>query len=142
MSVSVVDPIDGEVPVRVLVIDDQDSMRAIVRRLLKDIGIRQSAEAAHGEAALKLIGDLADRPFDLIITDLHMEPVDGLSLIRKLRRSKTLPTKDLPILVLTGDRDPMLKDAARQTGANGFMTKPITAQQLRMAVEKLVGFRW
>ncbi|RYD71591.1 MAG: response regulator, partial [Sphingobacteriales bacterium] len=67
----------------VLIVDDVRATRSIVRTLLRDMGITSIHEADDGEAALRV---LQTRRIELLITDLAMEPMDGLALIRKLRQ--------------------------------------------------------
>ena len=76
-----------EASIRVLVVDDQRTMRSIIRQLLGRVGISNVSEAEHGEQALAMMRDpLADTP-DAIICDLHMERMDGMAFCNKLRRN-------------------------------------------------------
>ncbi len=74
--------------IRVLVVDDQRTMRQIVRRLLSQIGVRDVDDAEDGEVALeKLRSPTADKP-DIVICDLHMDKMDGMDFCNHVRRDR------------------------------------------------------
>ncbi len=129
-----------ESTLQVLVIDDQQSMRSIMRDLLHQVGIRHVDEAEDGAVALDFLRDHVTPFPDLIICDLHMEHMDGLEFCTVVRRDKTLSNKGVPIIILTGDHDPLLHEVAEQVGAVSVVTKPITAEQLKELVSDKVGF--
>ena len=124
----------------VLVIDDQVSMRRIVRDLLKKSGISGITEASNGAIALARLSnpDLA-KP-DVIICDLHMEGMDGMAFCNVLRRKKSLGIEHIPVIILTGDSDPLLHEVAYQVGAMKVLTKPITALELADNLSTAIGF--
>jgi CheY-like chemotaxis protein len=126
---------------RALVVDDQATMRKIVRRLLRDIGIQNVAEAENGRAALAALLDRNVEYPDIIICDLHMEQMSGTEFIHKLRRAKEIRNRDVPVIVLTGEDDEMLLDVTRQVGANAVMKKPITVLELSHRIAAVVGYR-
>ncbi len=129
-----------DLPLRVLVIDDQQTMRSILRELLHQVGVTDVDEAADGEIALALISDPhADFP-DLIICDLHMDNMDGMQFCNAVRRSEKLHNSGVPIIILTGDRDKLLHEVARQVGAVSVVTKPVTAEDLKSLIQDKVGF--
>ena len=75
---------------RILVVDDQATMRKIVRRLLMQVGIENVDEAANGEEALaRLRNPRLDDP-DVIVSDLHMDGIDGLELCNTIRRDERI----------------------------------------------------
>ncbi len=117
----------------VFIVDDSP----IVRRLLKE-GIISSKlsyeEAANGEDALiKLKGGF--KP-DVIVTDLNMPKMDGLTLIKEIRK---LPaTRFVPIFVLTTEQTPEKKSEAKAAGATGWMTKPIGWDYLYKAIKQVI----
>lgn len=125
---------------RALIIDDQKSMRMIIRSMLNQIGIRDVGEAENGREGLAVLSDARLRDPDLIICDLHMREMDGLTFCNKVRRDESLRARHVPIIILTGDRDPLLHDVARQVGAVQVLTKPITAAQLADRIRAVVGF--
>ena len=129
-----------EASIRVLVIDDQRTMRSIIRQLLGSVGINNVAEAENGEQALLLVtAPTAETP-DVIICDLHMNRMDGLEFCNQLRRSEDARHRGIPILILTGDEDEMLHAVSRQVGAAKILMKPIAANDLLAEIRTVVGF--
>ncbi|HLB81399.1 MAG TPA: response regulator [Dongiaceae bacterium] len=126
---------------KVLVVDDQKTMRSILRRLLHEIGVNVVVEAQEGRQALDLLGRPEGQDVDLIITDLNMPGMDGLKFCNHVRRSETLRARHVPILVLTAEPDGLLIDVVRQVGAAEIVHKPISAPELRGCVERLVGIK-
>ena len=129
-----------ESKVRVLVIDDQKTMRSIMRNLLHQIGVQDVDTATDGEHALRRLRDRNCIFPDLILCDLHMERMDGLEFCNAVRRDDSLRNQHIPIIILTGDNNPMLHDVAQQVGAVSVVMKPITAKQLGILVADKVGF--
>ncbi len=129
-----------ELPLHILVIDDQRSMRSIMRELLHQIGVREIGTASDGEKGLEYLRrPMEDFP-DLIICDLHMENMDGMEFCNAVRRDEALRNKHVPIIILTGDRDKLLHEVAKQVGAVTVVTKPITAEELKAVISDKVGF--
>lgn len=125
---------------RALIIDDQTTMRRIVRTLLKQIGITSVIEAANGEEALKLVMRAGEVSPDFIICDLHMDGMDGLEFSNRLRLSKSEDIRHIPILMLSGDTDKMMHEITAQVGVKAFMKKPVSAPELQAHIAAAVGF--
>lgn len=118
---------------RILSVDDSPSMRQMVRLTLATAGYHVG-EAGNGAEGLAAAGRDA---FDLVITDLNMPVMDGLSFIRALR---TLPAyRGVPIIFLTTESDDARKREARQAGATGWITKPFQQDQLLAVAKKVLG---
>ncbi len=116
----------------VLVVDDKPLARQIICRWLKRAGA-QTFEAGNGEEAEAL---LKDGQFDLILTDIDMPVMDGLTLTQRVRARAR--TADVGILVVTGDlRHQRLLDALG-AGADDFITKPILGEVLLARVRSLI----
>ena len=98
---------------RILIVDDQRSMRGILRRLLNDIGVRDIIEGSSGEDALEKIQTANEKAPDLVICDLYMEHMDGLEFCNLVRRQKVEKLAGTPIIILTGERDKMMVDVAK-----------------------------
>ncbi|MBT3559124.1 MAG: response regulator [Rhodospirillales bacterium] len=120
----------------VLVVDDQETMRKIIRQLLKQAQIGNSFEAANGEEALKFIENIHEPNPDVVICDLHMDGMDGMEFVHRMRRKKN----QTPILILTGDEDKFLREVTEQAGATRILTKPISAGDLAKEISSAVGF--
>ena len=111
----------------VLVVDDNHHMRAIISAVLKGMGVRQVRECWDGAEALDA---LRKWPADVVITDFHMSPIDGLEFTRLVRNASDSPNPFLPIIMLTGYADRSLVMEARDAGVTEFIAKPLTAQAL------------
>jgi two-component system chemotaxis response regulator CheY len=109
-------------------------MRQMVEVTLMSAGYEVS-QAKDGREAL----DLAARGgiFDLVITDVNMPEMDGLTLVRELR---SLPAyKHTPLLVLTTEANAERKNEGRQAGATGWLVKPFNPDRLLATVAKVLG---
>lgn len=119
---------------RVLVVDDQQSMRLLVRGGLQQLGINEVNEAGDGEDGLrKLVAD----PVHLVIADFNMPKLDGLGLLRAVRTHP--PTSKIAYIMLTGRADKDLVQRAVQFGVNNYLVKPFTVAALREKIEAVFG---
>lgn len=119
---------------KVLVVDDQTSVRQMTRMTLEQIGVRYIHEAENGRTAM----DTASlQPLDLIISDFNMPEMDGLALLRAVRGHPA--ARKVPFILLTGRGDRELVVKAAQAGANNYLIKPFTADILRQKIEQVVG---
>lgn len=116
---------------KILVVDDNQHMRVLVGEILKAVGVRQIHEASDGAQGLQM---LRDHPVDIIITDLSMQPLDGIDFVRLLRRSPDSPNPMCPVIMITGHSTVSRVQDARNAGVNEFLAKPLTA---RGVVERL-----
>ncbi len=118
---------------KILAVDDSASMRQMVAFTLKSAGF-DVTDASDGVEALKIA---KTQSFDVVISDVNMPNMDGLSLCRELRQ---LPSfKFTPILMLTTESSPEKKQAGRSAGATGWIVKPFNPDQLLATVNKVVG---
>ncbi len=115
----------GIAGLRVLIVDDNQHMRAIVGAILHSVGVSRIREAADGSDALRL---LRDWPAEVAIIDYQMSPMDGLELTQRLRDPQTSPNRYLPIIMMTGFAERAKVVAARDAGVNEFLVKPLTAK--------------
>ena len=115
-----------------LVVDDSATMQEMVSFTLTRAGFAVT-KAGNGQEAL---GQLTGGRFDLIITDLNMPVMDGITFIKKLR---TLPSfKFTPVLMLTTEGGDERKQQGRAAGATGWLTKPFDPEKLLTIVKKVV----
>lgn len=117
----------------VLSVDDSASVRQMVKLTLGGAGynVVQAGDGAEGLAKAQ------EAPVDLVVTDLNMPVMNGLDLIRALRK---LPAyKGVPILFLTTESDAAMKAEAKSAGATGWITKPFQQEQLLNVVRKVIG---
>ena len=117
-----------------LVVDDQMTMRSLVRTSLQQLGVREIREAADGEIALR---DIISKPAHLIISDYNMPNLDGLGLLRAVRAHP--PTSKTAFIMLTGRADRELVQRAVQFGVNNYLVKPFTTAQLKEKLEGVFG---
>jgi two-component system chemotaxis response regulator CheY len=117
----------------ILTVDDSASMRQMVKLTLTGAGF-DVVEACDGADALAKAQGLGA---NLVLTDLNMPNMDGLGLIRELRK---LPSyKGVPILFLTTESDTGKKAEAKAAGATGWITKPFQQEELLAVVKKVLG---
>lgn len=111
----------------VLVVDDNQQMRFLLRCLLRAGGIVKITEA---ETATEALDAMRSTPVDLVILDWKMAPLDGLAFVRKVRWDHDSPNPYAPILMLTAHTEVSRVAAARDAGVTGFVKKPISARVL------------
>lgn len=118
----------------VMIVDDQLTIRTLVRNGLTHLGITNVREAADGEDALT---NLVARPAHLVIADYNMPKLDGLGLLRSIRAYE--PIKNMAFIMLTGSADAELVRKAAQYGVNNYLIKPFTVATLRKKIEEVFG---
>jgi len=117
----------------ILAVDDSESMRQMVSFALKDAG-HTVVEAVDGQDALSRA---KTNKVNLVITDINMPGMDGISLIRELRN---LPDyKFTPILMLTTESTTDQKQQGKEAGATGWLVKPFNPDQLISTINKVLG---
>ncbi len=121
---------------RVLVIDDASLVRLYYRAALEAAGF-EVAEALNGLEALE---QLLTASFDLLVVDVNMPQMDGLSFIKTLR-SKSLPMAATPAMVTSSEAAPHRIAAARAAGANFYVVKPLSPETLLQYALLLCGVR-
>ena len=109
----------------VLLVDDNQNMRAIAAAVLHSADIRNVHEAAEGATAFDL---LRRHPIDLAIVDFNMFPLDGVEFTRLVRTSPDSPNPFLPIIMMTGHSERSRVYEARDAGVTEFIVKPLTAK--------------
>ncbi len=117
----------------VLTVDDSPSMRQMVQFTLASAGY-DVVEACDGEEALKIA---QARKVNLVLSDVNMPKMDGISLVRALR---ALPDYRLiPMLLLTTESAPEKKAEGKAAGATGWIVKPFNPETLLATVKKVLG---
>ncbi len=119
---------------KVLIVDDQNSVRQMTRITLEELGIRTIHEAENGKDAFQTA---TLQPIDLIISDFNMPEMDGLEFLRAVRGHQAL--RKLPFILLTGRGDRELVVKAAQAGVNNYLVKPFTTPILREKIEQVLG---
>ena len=117
---------------RILAVDDSPAMRRMVGLTLRGAG-HEVEQAADGCEALQLAGR---NQFDLIITDVNMPRMDGITLVRELRTLGAY--KYVPLLVLTTEATAERKQAGKAAGATGWLVKPFNPERLLATIAKVL----
>jgi CheY-like chemotaxis protein len=110
---------------KILLVDDNHHMRVLLVEILRAIGVRTVYESADGAEALQL---MRGSSIDIVITDLTMQPLDGIDFVRLLRNSPDSPNTMAPVVMITGHSTMRHVEEARDAGVNEFLTKPVTAR--------------
>jgi two-component system chemotaxis response regulator CheY len=117
---------------KVMIVDDSLSMRQMIRFTLQGGGY-EVVEATNGQDALDILGD---SQMDLLITDLNMPVMDGITLIQRVRAMSSMKGK--PILMLTTEGMAEKKAQGREAGATGWIIKPFDPQKLLQTVARVL----
>lgn len=120
-------------PKSVLVVDDSLVMRRMVAKTLETFGYEVS-QCEDGPAALQ---SLEAGPVDLIIVDLNMPDMDGITFVKQVRLR--FPGQEVPILMLTSENLNSRVKEGREAGASGWLIKPFRAERLAEVVGRLLG---
>jgi two-component system chemotaxis response regulator CheY len=120
----------------VLVIEDDGFTRSLILSILRGLGVKAVFEAAGAGAALEM---LSVNDIDVIVSDIEMEPVNGLDFMRHLRTGSRparvvpprAPPSQTPVIFLTAHAKVKLVEQARAAGVSAFLTKPIRPALLR-----------
>lgn len=120
---------------KILVVDDNSNMRSLIASILKAFNCQEMHESETVEDAREILRDVE---VDVVITDWHMLPEDGLDLVRYLRYDDESPNKYIPIIMLTGfsEYDRVLE--ARDAGVNEFLAKPIAPKSLYLRLASII----
>lgn len=119
--------------VRILVVDDHESMRLIISTLLRAFGFTIISEAVNGEDALRITPIFEP---DLVITDLRMPVRDGMALVQSLRQDTESRFRNVPVIMVTGHASESVIRNAIAVGVNQFLAKPITGRSLAERIRR------
>lgn len=117
----------------ILTVDDSASLRMAIRIALTGAGYAVTEAGDGVEGLAKATGTR----FDLIVTDLNMPNMDGLTMIRELRKQPE--QAGVPIIFLTTESDAEMKAQAKAAGATGWLVKPFVPDQLVKVARKVLG---
>jgi len=119
---------------KVLVVDDYNTMLRILSNLLKQLGFANVETALDGSEALR---KLNEAKFDFVISDWNMEPMTGIELLRHVRASEKL--KGLPFIMVTAESKTENVITAKQAGVSNYIVKPFNAETLKTKMESVLG---
>lgn len=120
----------------VLIVDDSSSMRAVIKKIIKVSGfdVGEFLEAADGQAALNVLGDSW---VDLVLTDINMPKMDGLDLIREMKKDEIL--RSIPVVVVTTEGSEKRVQESMEVGASGYIKKPFMPEDIIKTLSNIMG---
>jgi two-component system, chemotaxis family, chemotaxis protein CheY len=118
---------------KVLFVDDQEFVLAIVKKMLEQVGIQHVTTAKDGVEALE---KAKKSPPDIVICDIQMRPMDGFAFYTALQSDPELQA--IPVLMLSAHQDSSISNRAREMGVKAVLSKPIQGQALREAIETIL----
>jgi two-component system chemotaxis response regulator CheY len=119
---------------RIMIVDDYNTMLRILRNLLRQLDFLNVEDATNGEDALS---KLRREPFDLIISDWNMAPMTGLDLLRSVRGEEKL--RRIPFIMVTAESKTENVITAKQAGVSNYIVKPFNAETLRAKIGSVFG---
>jgi two-component system chemotaxis response regulator CheY len=120
---------------KILLVDDNHHMRVLLIQLLRAVGINKVYEAGDGAEGLQM---MRSHSVDIVMTDLAMEPLDGIDFVRLLRNSSDSPNQMIPVIMVTGHLTLRRIQEARDAGVNEFVAKPITARNILERLQLII----
>ena len=123
------------IPITILIVDDNQHMRGILKELLRAAGVSDIKEASDPLEAFEY---MKSSLVDLLLVDLSMPLMDGVEFTRMVRTNENSPNHFLPIIMITGHSERSRVNAARDAGVNEFLVKPVTAKGLMERLSLIV----
>lgn len=120
--------------IKVMVVDDQSSMRAMIRRTLQDLGFKDVRDKP---GAAEALDDVRANRVHLIVSDYNMPDMDGLDFLRQVRADPVIGKT--VFIMLTGTADAEVVKMAAEAGVNNYIIKPFSAAALKEKIERVFG---
>lgn len=120
--------------IKVMVVDDQTSMRAMIRRTLQDLGFKDVRDKP---SALEALSAIKTDRVHLIISDFNMPDMDGLQFLEAVRNDEVIGKT--VFIMLTGSADRELVQKAAALGVNNYLVKPFAPASLKEKIERVFG---
>ena len=121
--------------IRILVIEDEDFTRQMICGLLRQLGFRLIMEASDGESGFREL--VRTKPL-LVLCDVHMQPLDGLGFLAKLRGLSNQALAEMPVIFLTADKQQETVLTAKRLQVDGYIVKPVSIQILKQRLDALM----
>ena len=124
---------------KILIVDDMNTMRKIIKGMLQKMGCDNLTEANDGIPALQMIQDAHANgvPFDFIISDWNMPGMTGLDLLKHVREKEQF--KALPFLMVTAEAEQANVVVAVKAGVSNYIIKPFNPETLKTKIDKIFG---
>jgi two-component system chemotaxis response regulator CheY len=119
--------------IKVLIVDDYNTMLRIVRNLLGQIGFKDVVEASDGTEALE---KFKSQNFGLVISDWNMEPMSGYELLKEIRGGTH--NSNVPFIMVTAESKTENVIKAKQAGVSNYIVKPFNAETLKGKIESVL----
>jgi two-component system chemotaxis response regulator CheY len=123
-----------DLSMNVLIVDDYKTMLRIIRNLLRQLGIENVDDATDGGTAL---AKLHESDYGLVISDLIMQPMTGLQLLKEVRADQKL--KQIPFIMVTAESKTENVVAAKEAGVTNYIVKPFNAATLKQKLAAIWG---
>ena len=126
--------IDISIPLdtKIIIVDDYEQMRRVMRSCLRELGLTNVIEAENGLQALDKIRNEA---VEFVISDLNMPKMDGLELLNQIRSSPEL--SDLPMMLVTAESERNVLIQAIKAGVNNYVVKPFDAEIMALKIKAI-----
>ena len=118
---------------RILVVDDSAAMRTFVVSYLEAIADELDLEVVEAGSGFEALRTVPHGPWSLILTDINMPDINGLELVSFLKSNETY--KSVPVVVFSTERTDADRERAKALGAEGYLVKPFTVDQLKSAID-------
>ncbi|SDF40275.1 MULTISPECIES: response regulator [Thalassobaculum] len=127
---------DAYLELDALVIEDDEIQRKITVQALKVLGFASVRDAEDGETGLRAC---MDKLPDVIVCDIEMMPMDGMTFLRALRRTRMLKVREIPVVFLTTHNESATVQEAVKLGVDAFIVKPPTLKSLKSRIDAVLG---
>jgi len=122
--------------VRILYVEDDFINQIVVKNLLKSLGFEDIVVADDAQKTLKLLENSKNN-FDIILMDIGLPDIDGISLTEKIRQSN-FKLNSIPIIAISGNDDIVNQQKSYLAGMNGFLSKPVEKEQLLLTIKDVI----
>jgi CheY-like chemotaxis protein len=123
---------------KILLVDDDTVMRMFVVNLLSRLGAHHIQEAADGQQGLQLASNFNP---DIVLSDIHMSPMDGLEFVKRLRTHAVLALRKIPVILMSADSSGQMPNDWVPLGISGYIIKPPVLSVLNVKLEHALKFR-
>ncbi|MCS7212934.1 MAG: response regulator [Candidatus Calescibacterium sp.] len=117
---------------RILIVDDHEPMRKIIKNILRQIGLEDMDEAIDGRDAVK---KMKEKNFDIVLLDWNMPGMTGLDVLKIIKSDQNL--KNIPVIMVTAESSKEKIIEAVNFGVTDYIVKPFTAEVLKKKIEEV-----